>query len=169
MSKHLISDEILNNLANQIATITETTLPMTPGNMVKALTNYSPTPVESIKRITVNKYNILSNQTQISFSVKGLNNLDQIQALFVNREISNSDNNPEIVIQASFIKDSFASQLSEDAIQNNALFLISSYDFIKINNGTITLTALNAAHWNQTQINEDDEEVYAYEITIFYS
>lgn len=174
MSKHLISDQILNNLANRIATITETTLPMTPVNMVTALTNYSPSQGESIKKITIKQYDISSNQKQISFRIDDLNNSNQIQALFVNRKVSNSDNNPEIVIQASFIKGSsasnnFTSQLSEDSIQENELSLLSSYDFIAINNRTITLTALNAACWNQTQINEDDEETYAYEITIFYS
>lgn len=169
MSKHLISDQILNNLANRIATITKTTLPMTPADMVIALTDYSPSQAESIKTATISEYNILSNQTQISFSVEGLKKLDQIQALFVNRKVSNSDNNPEIVIQASFMKGSSASQLSEDVIQNNRLFLTSSENFITMSNRTITLTALNGASWNQTQTNEDDEEVYAYEITIFYS
>lgn len=168
MSKHLISDQILNSLANRIATITGTTLPMTPSDMVAALTSQA----ESIKTATISKYSILSNQTQISFSVKGLKNLDQIQALFVNRKVNNPDIYQEIVIQASFIKDSSVSQLSEDANQSNALSLISSQDFIAINNGTITLTALNAASWNRTiseTIDDETKYTYAYEIVIFYS
>ena len=39
MSKHLISDQILNNLANRIADITKATLPMTPTDMVTAKLN----------------------------------------------------------------------------------------------------------------------------------